>query len=135
LPAGYAYTLPTEAQWEYACRAGTTTDHAEELDAVAWYDKNSGNTTHAVATKQANRWGLHDLHGNVWEWCADWYADQLPGGSVRNPVGATSGSSRVFRGGSWNFAAIFCRCAVRSRNEPDGRSNFLGFRLALSYVQ
>ncbi|MDR1817032.1 MAG: formylglycine-generating enzyme family protein, partial [Puniceicoccales bacterium] len=72
LPSGYEYGLPTEAQWEYACRAGTTGDYAGNLEAMAWYGKNSGGGTHAVAQKQPNAWGFHDMHGNVWEWCADW---------------------------------------------------------------
>jgi formylglycine-generating enzyme required for sulfatase activity len=134
LPVGYVYTLPTEAQWEYACRAGTTGDYAGELNAMAWYLQNAGGTTHPVATKQANAWGLHDMHGNVWEWCLDWYAPQLPGGSVTDPTGPSSGSSRVFRGGGWCFADAGCRSAVRDWSGPGFRGNILGFRPALSSV-
>ena len=134
LPKGYVYTLPTEAQWEYACRAGTTGDYAGDLQAMAWFAENAGRTTHAVATKQANAWGLHDMHGNVWEWCADWYADKLPGGSVSDFKGAASGSNRVFRGGGWRNGAAGCRSAIRDRYSPGNRYDNLGFRLALSSV-
>jgi len=134
LPTGTIYTLPTEAQWEYACRAGTTGDYAGEVDAMAWYDKNSGAATHAVGTKQANAWGLHDMHGNVWEWCEDWYADKLPGGSVSDFNGAASGSNRVLRGGSWWNGAAGCRSAFRYGYSPGLRFDYLGFRLALRSV-
>jgi len=134
LPSGYFYTLPTEAQWEYACRAGTTGDYAGDLKAMAWFDENAGSTTHAVATKQANAWGLHDMHGNVWEWCADWYADKLPGGSVSDSKGPASGSYRVYLGGGWGIVAAGCRSANRGRDSPGYRDGFLGFRLALSSV-
>jgi formylglycine-generating enzyme required for sulfatase activity len=134
LPTGTIYTLPTEAQWEYACRAGTTGDYAGQVDAMAWYDKNSGAATHAVATKQANAWGMHDMHGNVGEWCEDWYADKLPGGSVSDFKGAASGSNRIYRGGGWGGIAAYCRSAYRSRSSPGLRFDFLGFRLALSSV-
>ncbi|MEN9635864.1 MAG: hypothetical protein RL077_4268, partial [Verrucomicrobiota bacterium] len=134
LPSGYVYTLPTEAQWEYACRAGTTGDYAGDLKAMAWFAENAGGTTHAVATKQANAWGLHDMHGNVWEWCADWYADKLPGGSVSDSKGPASGSFRVRRGGSWRVGAAYCRSAYRGRVSPGYRFDGLGFRLALSSV-
>lgn len=134
LPAGYAYKLPTEAQWEYACRAGTTGDYAGDLNAMAWYGSNSGNTTHAVGTKQANAWVLSDMHGNVWEWCADCYADKLPGGSVRDPTGPASGSGRVRRGGCWACSAAGCRSAFRGAGEPGLRYDYLGFRLALRSV-
>jgi formylglycine-generating enzyme required for sulfatase activity len=133
LPEGYAYMLPTEAQWEYACRAGTTGDYAGELSAMGWYDQNSGSKTNPVGTKRANAWGLHDMHGNVWEWCADWYAGYA-GGSVRDPVGPSSGSFRVRRGGGWWNSADFCRSASRVNYVPGYRVDFLGFRLALSSV-
>ncbi|MBM3854062.1 MAG: hypothetical protein FJ399_13065 [Verrucomicrobia bacterium] len=130
LPEGYAYTLPTEAQWEYACRAGTTGDYSGRLDEMGWYDKNSGSKTHPVGTKKANAWGLYDMHGNVWEWCADWYGNYA-GGSVRDPKGAASGSLRVFRGGGWCNGSVFCRSAIRRWNAPGIRFDYLGFRLAL----
>ena len=80
LPDGHVYTLPTEAQWEYACRAGTSGPHAGDLDAMEWYGANSGNQTRPIAQKQANAWGLHDMNGNGWDWCSDWDADMLAGG-------------------------------------------------------
>ena len=134
LPEDYEYTLPTEAQWEYACRAGTTEDNAGNLDAIAWYHQNSGVTTHPVGQKQANAWGLYDMHGNVWEWCLDWYGN-YPGGSVRDPTGPASGPDRVNRGGSWSSLAIRCRSASRYGSDPGDRLDGLGFRLALSSVR
>ena len=133
LPTGTIYTLPTEAQWEYACRAGTTGDYAGEVDAMAWHTKNSGAATHAVGTKQANAWGLHDMHGNVWERCLDWYGP-YSGGRVTDPKGALSGSLRVVRGGSWHIVAYGARSAYRSNVNPDYRVNSIGFRPALSSV-
>jgi len=129
LPAGYIYSLPTEAQWEYACRAGTTGDFAGNLDAMGWYQANSDETTHPVGQKQANAWGLHDMHGNVSEWCSDWSAD-YPGGNVTDPRGV-SDFLRVNRGGNWMGGADFIRSAVRGGNQPGYRDSYLGFRLAL----
>ena len=135
LPEGYEYTLPTEAQWEYAGRAGTTSPFAgsANLDSMGWYTSNSGNTTHPVAQKQANAWGLYDMHGNVWEWCRDW-SGGYPGGSVTDPMGPSSGSGRVGRGGCWDDDAGGCRSASRVGYVPGGRYYFLGFRLALGSV-
>ncbi len=132
LPDAYAYTLPTEAQWEYACRAGTTGPFAGSgnLNAMGWCWSNSGGQTHSVAQKQPNAWGLYDMHGNVWEWCRDWYGD-YPGGSVRDPTGPASGSHRVYRGGSWGGLPLRCRSAYRSL-DPGIRGFGLGFRLALA---
>jgi formylglycine-generating enzyme required for sulfatase activity len=135
LPAGQVYTLPTEAQWEYACRAGTTGAHAGDLEAMAWFGKNAAGTTHAVGTKQANAWGLHDMHGNVWEWCRDWHAPRLPGGTVTDPTGPATGVARVGRGGGWWNPAELCRSAARGGNSPGHRDGILGFRVALTAVE
>jgi formylglycine-generating enzyme required for sulfatase activity len=118
--------LPTEAQWEYACRAGTTGDYAGtgNLDDMGWY---AGDETHPVGTKEPNEWGLYDMHGNVWEWCQDWYGD-YPNHAVTDPTGPGSGSKRVNRGGSWDYNARFCRSASRDNASPDGRYDALGFR-------
>jgi formylglycine-generating enzyme required for sulfatase activity len=138
IPEGWKVALPTEAQWEYACRAGETGAYSGgTIDQVAWYDDNSGSETHAVGTKKSNAWGLHDMHGNVWEWCADWYGDELVGGS--DPSGPSSGVDRVGRGGSWYDNAAYCRAASQGRCDPDGRygdaptfrHHHLGFRPAL----
>jgi formylglycine-generating enzyme required for sulfatase activity len=134
LPPGYEYTLPTEAQWEYACRAGTTEAFAGELDAMAWYSANSGGSTHPVATKEPNHWGFHDMHGNVLEWCKDEYGD-YPTGPVTDPQGASEGSIRVRRSGSWYDAAVNCRSANRGRGGPEARIDALGFRLCLAPVR
>lgn len=125
--------LPTEAEWEYACRAGTTTeysfDDSEELGDYAWYNKNGGSQTQPVGTKKPNPWGLHDMHGNVWEWCADWYAKYTDEPAV-DPRGPGKATGRVIRGGSWNGSAGRCRSAYRYGRGPGGRNGFLGFRVA-----
>ena len=134
MTGGLNLRLPTEAEWEYAARAGTTGPRYGELDAIGWYDGNSGNQTHPVSQKAANAWGLHDMIGNVWEWCSDWYGD-YPTGNATDPRGPSSGSFRVRRGGSWVNVARVARSAFRFRNAPGNRSNNLGFRPALSSVR
>ena len=146
LPSGYHFDLPTEAQWEYACRAGTTTalnngknltsveGKCPNLDEVAWYSKNSGGTTHPVGQKKANEWGLYDMYGNVGEWCNDWYGD-YPNGSVTNPQGTKTGLDHVIRGGSWHDSAKYCRSASRFNLIPTTRGSNLGFRVALVPIQ
>jgi len=134
--AGNVYRLPTEAEWEYACRAGTTTkfsfgDDESDFGEYGWYRENSGRTTHPVGSKLPNAWGLYDMHGNVWEWCQDWYGD-YPSGSVTDPSGATSSSGRVNRGGGWFNTADNCRSADRYRNSPSYRNYNLGFRVVRS---
>jgi formylglycine-generating enzyme required for sulfatase activity len=132
--AGGGFRLPTEVEWEYACRARTVTryhggDKDNELAAEAWFSENSGATTHPVGVKNANAFGLHDMHGNVLEWCQDWVGD-YPTGTVVNATGPISGKERVFRGGCWSFPAVFCRSAIRFGREPEVRWNNLGFRVA-----
>jgi formylglycine-generating enzyme required for sulfatase activity len=131
--AGSVYRLPTEAEWEYACRAGTKTtysfgDSDSELGEYAWYNENSGRTTQPVGQKKPNPWGLYDMHGNVWEWCQDWVGD-YSSGSTTDPRGATSGSSQVYRGGCWLHFFHYCRSALRGRSAPDFRYDSLGFRV------
>ena len=125
------YRLPTEAEWEYAARAGTTGAYAGDLNSMAWYYNNSGGKTHAVGDKEHNAWGLYDMHGNVWEWCQDWKGD-YPSGSVTDPTGPSSGSNRVIRGGGWGNGAWNCRSADRDWYVPGFRDDNLGFRLAFS---
>jgi formylglycine-generating enzyme required for sulfatase activity len=134
LPEGWEWRLPTEAEWEYAARAGTTGARHGELDTIAWHGGNSGSETHGVKGKEANAWGLHDMIGNVWEWCGDWYGD-YPTGSVTDPTGPGSGSFRVLRGGSWGYVAGNARSAKRFRLDPGLRDFVLGFRPALSSVR
>ncbi len=130
LPEGWQMALPTEAQWEYACRAGETGPYSGgTLDEVSWYMGNSDSKTRPVGTKKANAWGLHDMHGNVWEWCADWNGNEHLGGT--DPTGASSSSRRVYRGGSWGGSAASCRAAKRNGSNPTHRYNALGFRPAL----
>ncbi len=130
LPTGYRYTLPTEAEWEYASRAGSAKPNAGVLDAMAWFTLNSGNTTHSVGTKQPNAWGLCDMYGNVWEWCADW-SGKYPGVAATDPTGPAAGTKRVARGGAWNSGRPRSRSATRLFDVPGTRSYSLGFRLAL----
>jgi formylglycine-generating enzyme required for sulfatase activity len=125
---GIHYRLPTEAEWEYACRAGTTGDRYGDLNSIAWYDPNSGSTTHPVGQKRANAWGLHDMLGNVYEWCEDW-KDEYPSGNVTDPRGPSSGSGRVVRGGSWLIHANRARSYFRDFFMPDCRRDDVGFRV------
>jgi len=129
LPADWKFALPTEAQWEYACRAETTGDYAGNLAIMAWYSVNSVSKTHPVATKKPNAWGHHNMHGNVWEWCADWY-DDYPTCAVTDPTGPNTGSVRVNRGGSWGSGDSHCRSAHRGWSAPDLRNGGIGFRVA-----
>ena len=152
LKANEEYRLPTESEWEYACRAGTTTAFSfgdeSKLNAHAWWGgfdleaalkgeikAGPGNAAreryaHKVGTKKPNPWGLHDMHGNVWEWCSDWFDKKLSGGI--DPVGPGGGSRRVFRGGGWWINPGGCRSADRSSRAPSNRVNDLGFRVARS---
>lgn len=131
---GQNFRLPTEAEWEFACRGGNNSrgykySGSNYIDNVAWYDGNSGDKTHPVATKSPNELGIYDMSGNVWEWCADWYGDYSSGRQT-NPKGPYGGSYRVFRGGSWYDIARFCRSSHRNYYFPTCRY-FLGLRLAL----
>jgi formylglycine-generating enzyme required for sulfatase activity len=133
LPTGWTFTLPTEAQWEYACRAGTTGPYAGDLDAMAWYRANSDYAPHAVGTRQPNVWGLYDMHGNAWEWCRDWYGD-YPGGESTNPTGQPAGAFHVLRGGSCASEAAYCRSSFRFYLPPDFHNAGVSFRVALCPV-
>lgn len=129
LPEGWAYVLPTEAQWEYAARAGERGAYVGgDLDEVGWYNENSAGTTHPVGKKEANDWGLHDVHGNVREWCSDWIIDTMVGGD--DPKGPESGSMRANRGGHWYFGSGEARLAHRTGHMPKARWDSLGFRVA-----
>jgi formylglycine-generating enzyme required for sulfatase activity len=127
VPGANGYRLPTEAEWEYAARAGTKTPRYGELDAIAWYDRNSGSETHDVGTKKANAWGLYDMLGNVWEWTHDWY-ESYGGGAQRDPRGPSSGSDRVTRGGSWFSSASAVRASQRFGIAPGYTNSYIGFR-------
>ncbi|MBQ7448353.1 MAG: SUMF1/EgtB/PvdO family nonheme iron enzyme, partial [Paludibacteraceae bacterium] len=132
---GMTFRLPTEAEWEYAARGGQKSKGykyagSNNLRDVAWYGDNSGSTTHTVATKQPNELGIYDMSGNVWEWCQDWYGSYHSYAQT-NPQGASSGSSRVLRGGSWLSIAQNCRVSNRNNNNPSNRNNNLGLRLVL----
>ena len=132
--------LPTEAEWEFACRAGTNTayysgDTDKDLDRVAWYDANSKNTTHSVGQKAPNAFGLYDMHGNVWQWCEDWYGEGYYRKSeAENPHGPADGAFRVLRGGSWTYGSSHCRSARRRWGAPGRRGFDVGFRIALAPV-
>ncbi len=131
---GRMASLPTEAQWEYACRAGTKTrwsfgDNDGALGEYAWHDKNSGQQTHAVGQKKPNAWGLYDMHGNVWEWCQDWNGPYAR--DAVDPTGPASGERRCLRGGSWSLESKHCRVAFRASNPAAYRNSDNGFRVAL----
>jgi len=131
LPLGYEYRLPTEVEWEYCCRAGTTGDYAGELDSLAWYKDNSGGMTHRVGKKKPNDWGLYDMHGNVYEWCFDSYWDSLSW-CDNNSEKAGRGPLRVSRGGSWISRDVECRSAFSCNYSPRFRDYDLGFRVVLA---
>ncbi|OGV56248.1 MAG: hypothetical protein A2X45_12195 [Lentisphaerae bacterium GWF2_50_93] len=138
IPEGYAYRLPTEAEWEYACRAGTTGDYAGKIEDLAWDGSNSKNSTQEVATKSPNAWGIYDMHGNVWEWCLDSCEYGEKGvrtetftEGLSDPC-STKGDFRVLKGGSWCFDKKFCRSSTRYADKPDFAAADIGFRIALA---
>ena len=138
---GNEYRLPTEAEWEYACRAGSTGkycfgDDDPLLNDYAWYQSNSDGKPHLVGEKKANGWGLHDMHGNIWEWCSDWYSDYYYGeltrqGEAVNPQGPVNGEYRVLRGGSWYSEPLALRAASRNCINTASRVNFISFRVVV----
>jgi formylglycine-generating enzyme required for sulfatase activity len=135
LPNGRKFRFPTEAQWEYAARGGNRSrgyqySGSSSVGSVAWYDGNSGSTTHPVKQKQPNELGLYDMSGNVWEWCYDWCDDYYSNSPQTNPEGPSRGSFRVLRGSSWGYNEQGCRVAFRGNNYPGLRSINYGLRLA-----
>ncbi len=130
---GKTYRLPTEAEWEYACRAGAAGRFAGtgKLDDMGWYEANSEGQTQPVATKKPNAWGLYDMHGNVSEWCSDYYSPDYPEVMVTDPAGPTEGKYRVVRGGSWGYFLRSSRCAARSSVLPSYRLKYTGFRIVM----
>jgi formylglycine-generating enzyme required for sulfatase activity len=139
---GLLFRLPTEAEWEYACRAGTTTEfysgtmedvfEDSDLDEVGWYRQNSDRRTRPVARKMPNEWQIYDMHGNVWEWCQDWYEEYVRR-HIDNPTGPILGDFRVSRGGGYISFAVGCRAANREKMMPEYRSQDQGFRLAADF--
>ncbi len=133
-PRGGKFQLPTEAQWEYACRAGSTTrycfgDEESGLAEYAWYDANSDKKSYPVGQKKPNAWGLYDMQGNVWEWCSDWYAGYA-NSAADDPAGPASGADGVRRGGSWGYDARRCRSACRGKISPRDSRRDLGLRVS-----
>jgi formylglycine-generating enzyme required for sulfatase activity len=131
------YRLPTEAEWEFACRSGSSMtysfgDNENDLGDYAWYDKNSNRKTHPVMQKKPNVWGLYDAYGNVSEWCQDWY-DDFPPGTVTDPKGPSSGQHKVLRGGSWLGSTSVLRSGFRGEEYPVVPSNDIGFRLVRDF--
>jgi formylglycine-generating enzyme required for sulfatase activity len=132
----YRFALPTEAQWEYACRAGTSTvcyfgNDAKDLGEYAWFTENSGGRTHQVGTRKPNAWGLYDMHGNVWQWCQDYYNENYYANrDIKDPLNIINGSGRVLRGGSWSINAGRCRAAYRYGIAPALRNDIIGFRVS-----
>jgi formylglycine-generating enzyme required for sulfatase activity len=138
LPAGWSFRLPTEAEWEYACRAGTTTAYywgddatGTQIGSYAWYTVNSGGMTQPVGNLLPNAWGLYDMSGNVWEWCQDRFS-VYSSNSETDPVGPATGSYRLNRGGYWGWYSNYCRSAFRSNNAQTSRVNSIGFRVVLA---
>jgi formylglycine-generating enzyme required for sulfatase activity len=138
IPTNWAYRLPTESEWECACRAGTTTEFSYGQDPdytnlanYAWYSANGGDMVHDVGLLLPNPWGLFDMEGDVFEWCEDWYGP-YPSGPVTDPQGPADGDARVFRGGSWAYGPEDCRCAGRYSSDPTTKFNFVGIRVVLA---
>ncbi len=136
LPPGKQFRLPTEAEWEFAARGGVKSERhkysgSDNIDEVAWYGGNSSSRTHDVKTKRPNELDIYNMSGNVWEWCQDWYSDNYESNEQNDPTGPVSGSSRVYRGGSWYGSADCCRVAYRYHYTPDYGYSNLGFRLVL----
>ena len=140
LPKSNGYRLPTEAEWEYACKAGTTTqfwfgDNWQEHDKYGWSNKNAGGRAHSVGSLPANPFGLYDMHGNVWEWCQDWYdAKWYEKSPSEDPVGPSRASNRAVRGGRWDYTPAYSRSSYRDNINPSRRNDYRGFRPALSSV-
>ena len=125
------FRLPTEAEWEYACRAGTTTTYSFGIGASIHQVNYNRSETKPVGSFKPNAFGLYDMHGNVWEWCNDWF-EYYPEGQVTDPMGSKSGTHRILRGGAFNLSAMFVRSAIRNVNTPTKRLDTIGFRLAKS---
>ena len=139
LSPDYEYRLPYEAEWEYACRAGGTNlfgfgDDATLADQYAWTAENADTKTHPVGLKLPNAWGLYDMHGNVWEWCLDWF-EPYPPAPLTDPTGPASSKFKVFKGGAWNQNAEFARSSSRFMMSPSNGIHFVGFRVALAPIQ
>lgn len=139
LPSGLVYRLPTEAEWEYCCRAGSTTefcfgDGDLQLSEYAWFHQNSDSKTHPVATKKPNAWGIYDMHGNVAEWCLDWYSKQYSSEEQTDPQGEGQYLGRVYRGGAWSQDSLACRSANRTTSVPTSVAAHLGFRIVASPI-
>ena len=134
--AGRSYRLPTEAEWEYSCRAGSATafcfgDSSKSLGDYAWYEENSPKSTRQVGQKKPNAWGLYDMHGNVSEWCSDWYGVVYPKGRLADPTGPKEGAGRVVRGGCYGSLDLFCESGYRDAAEPSDPRDDIGFRVLL----
>jgi formylglycine-generating enzyme required for sulfatase activity len=133
LPEGYAFTLPTEAQWEYACKSGLNHFTIESLPSLGWYRDTSRKKIHPTGLKKPNAWGFHDMHGNVSEWCLDWYGP-YPASPITDPTGPDTGSRKVARGGSWFGPAANARPSKRITDPPEQGFTSMGFRIALSPI-
>lgn len=133
---GQKLRLPTEAEWEYACLGGSDGPYGfgsdtSRLGSFAWFETNARAETHPVGTKSANAWGIHDMHGNVWEWCSDWYSEDPAAGGSTDPAGPASGTNKVLRGGSYGAAVGSCRCSNRFSFDPNERFVASGIRVVM----